>query len=70
MSQLLQRAYEEARAGNSSIKQQVRDIGNQILHAVEISAQEAVYVVLHLATRKMSNGLDTIKSRKNFFITS
>ena len=38
MSQLLQRAYEEARAGNSSIKQQVRDIGNQILHAVEISA--------------------------------
>jgi len=39
MSQLLQRACEEARAGNSSIKQQVRDIGNQFLNAVEISAQ-------------------------------
>ena len=38
MSQLLQRSNEEARAGNSSIKQYIRDIGNQILHAVEISA--------------------------------
>ena len=54
MSQLLQRAYEEARAGNSSIKQQVRDIGNQFLNAVEISAQEAVYIVLQLPMRKRS----------------
>ena len=38
MSQLLRRACDEARAGNSSIKQYIRDIGNQILHAVEISA--------------------------------
>ena len=38
MSQLLRRAYDEARAGNSSIKQQVRDIGNQFLNSVEISA--------------------------------
>ena len=29
MSQLLQRACDEAREGNSSIKQQVRDIGNK-----------------------------------------
>ena len=28
MSQLLQRACDKARQGNSSIKQQVRDIGN------------------------------------------
>ena len=54
MSQLLQRACEEARAGNSSIKQQVRDIGNQFLNAVEISAQEAVYIVLQLPMRKSS----------------
>ena len=54
MSQLLQRASEEARAGNSSIKQQVRDIGNQFLNAVEISAQEAVYIVLQLPMRKSS----------------
>ena len=31
MSQLLQRACEETRNGNSSVKQQVRDIGNKFL---------------------------------------
>ena len=38
MSQLLQRACDEAREGNSSIKQQVRNIGNKFLNSVEISA--------------------------------
>ena len=51
MSQLLQRACDEARDGNSSIKQQVRDIGNKFLNSVEISAQEAVYIVLQLPMR-------------------
>ena len=46
MSQLLQRACDEAREGNSSIKQQVRDIGN--------SAQEAVCIVLQLLMRNNS----------------
>ena len=54
MSQLLQRACDEAREGNSSIKQQVRDIGNNFLNSVEISAQEAVYIVLQLPMRKSS----------------
>ena len=54
MSQLLQRACEETRIGNSSIKQQVRDIGNKFLNSVEISAQEAVYIVLQLPMRKSS----------------
>ena len=54
MSQLLRRACDEARAGNSSIKQQVRDIGNQFLNSIEISAQEAVYIVLQLPIRKNS----------------
>ena len=54
MSQLLQRACDEARHGNSSIKQQVRDIGNKFLDSVEISAQEAVYIVLQLPMRKRS----------------
>ena len=54
MSQLLQRACDEARQGNSSIKQQVRDIGNKFLNSVEISAQEAVYIVLQLPMRKSS----------------
>ena len=52
MSQLLQRACKEARAGNSCIKQQVRDIGDQFLNAVEIDAQEAVYIVIQLPMRK------------------
>ena len=46
MSDLLRTACEEAKRGNSSIKQQVRDIGNRFLNNVEISAQEAVYIVL------------------------
>ena len=54
MSELLKKAYEEARKGNSSIKQQVRDIGNKFLNNVEVSAQEAVYIVLQLPMRKSS----------------
>ena len=54
MSQLLQQACEEAKKGNCSVKQQVRDIGNKFLNSVEISAQEAVYIVLQLPMRKSS----------------
>ena len=54
MSELLRTACEEARRGNSNIKQQVRDIGNRFLNNVEISAQEAVYIVLQLPMRKSS----------------
>ena len=54
MSELLRQAYAKARKGNSSIKQQVRDIGNKFLNSVEISAQEAVYIVLQLPMKKSS----------------
>ena len=54
MSQLLREACKEARKGNLNIKQQVRDIGNKFLNNVEISAQEAVYIVLLLPMRKAS----------------
>ncbi|XP_078380050.1 uncharacterized protein LOC144662996 [Oculina patagonica] len=54
MSELLRKACEEAREGNLSIKQQVRDIGNKFLNNVEISAQEAVYIVLQLPMRRSS----------------
>ena len=54
MSQLLQKACHEAREGNSSMKQQVRDIGNKFLNSMEISALEAVYIVLQLSMRKTS----------------
>lgn len=53
MSELLRTACEEARRGNSSINQQVIDIG-KCLNNVEISAQEAVYIVLQLPMRKSS----------------
>ena len=54
MSELLRTACAEAREGNATIKQQVRDIGNKFLNGVEISAQEAVYIVLQLPMRKSS----------------
>ena len=54
MSELLRQASAEARKGNSNIKQQVRDIGNIFLNSVEISAQEAVYIVLQLPMKKSS----------------
>ena len=54
MSELLRTACAEARWGKSTIKQQVRDIGNTFLNNVEISAQEAVYIVLQLSMRKSS----------------
>ena len=55
MSELLQQACAEVRKGNSNIKQQVRDIGNKFLNNVEISAQEAVYIVLKLPMKKSSH---------------
>jgi DNA replication protein DnaC len=54
MSELLRTACNEARKGNATLKQQVRDIGNKFLNNVEISAQEAVYIVLQLPMRKSS----------------
>ena len=54
MSELLRTACAEARKGNSTIKQQVRDIGNKFLNNVEINAQEAVYIILQLPMRKSS----------------
>ena len=57
MSELLRKAFAEAKEGNTNIKQQVRDIGNKFLNSVEISAQEAVYVVLQLPMRKASRSV-------------
>ena len=54
MSELLREACHEARQENNTIKQQVRDIGSKFLNNVEISAQEAVYIVLQLPMRKSS----------------
>lgn len=51
ISDLLRTACEEAKSGNSTVQQQVRDIGGKFLNAVEISAQEAVYITLQLPMR-------------------
>ena len=52
MSELLRTACAEAREGNGSVKQQVRDIGYTFLNSVEITAQEAVYIT-PIANEKM-----------------
>jgi hypothetical protein len=54
MSKLLRKACEEAKEGNKNIVSKVRHIGNKFLNAVEISAQEAVYLVLQMPLRRSS----------------
>ncbi|KAJ8048049.1 hypothetical protein HOLleu_00214 [Holothuria leucospilota] len=52
MSNLMQRATKEARYGILDIKERVRHIGCKFLNHTEISAQEAVYLVLQMSLRK------------------
>lgn len=54
MSDLKRQACAEVRKQSPNIKQQVRDIRNKFLNSVEISAQEAVYIVLQLPMKKAS----------------
>ena len=54
MSELLKAASEEAQSNSSNIREQVRAIGNKFLNNVEISAQEAVYLLLQIPLRKSS----------------
>ena len=60
MSRLMAEASKEARKGNKSLKDSVRHIGNKFINAVEVSAQEAAYLILQL---NMST-----KSRKCEFV--
>ncbi|PFX25090.1 hypothetical protein AWC38_SpisGene10304 [Stylophora pistillata] len=48
MSKLLEKATEEVKSGNKVNSQKVRHIGNKFLNAIEISAQEAAYLVLQM----------------------
>ena len=55
MSELLRKAADEAKLNDgSNIRQQFRAVGNKFLNAVEISAQEACYILLQLCMRKSS----------------
>jgi len=62
ISDLLRTACEEAKFGNSTVQQQVRDIGGKCLNAVEISAQEAVYITLQLPLRRSSREVISVNT--------
>ena len=74
MSKLLRKACEEAKEGNNNIASKVRHIGNKFLNAVEISAQEAVYLVLQMPLRKSSREFQFINTsdpdEKTFLLKS
>ena len=53
-SKLLRNASEEAKECNKNTVNKARHIGNKFLNAVEISAQEAVYLVLQIPLRRSS----------------
>ena len=62
MSKLLEKASQEASAGNKDIVNKVRHVGNKFLNAVEISAQEAVYLVLQMPLRRSSREVQFINT--------
>ncbi len=62
MSKLLRKACEEAKEGNKNIVNRVRHIGNKFPNAVEISAQEAVYLVLQMPLRRSSREFQFINT--------
>ena len=62
MSKLLQKACDEVSSGNKDLKSKIRHIGNKFLNAVEISAQEAVYLVLQMPLRKSSREFQFINT--------
>ena len=60
MSTLMAEACKEAKKGNHTLKQSVRHIGNKFLNAVEVSAQEAAYLVLQQSMSLKSRGCEFI----------
>ena len=62
MSKLLEQASKEANSGNKDIVNKVRHIGNKFLNAVEISAQEAVYLVLQMPLRRSTRDIQFINT--------
>ena len=62
MSKLLETASKEANAGNKDIVHRIRHIVNKFLNAVEISAQEAVYLVLQMPLRRSSREFQFINT--------
>ena len=57
MSELLRKACNDVRKGHQTIPQQLRTIGNRFLNTVELSAQEAAYILLQLPMKKASRSV-------------
>ena len=62
MSKLLETASKEANAGNKDIVNRVRHIGNKFLNSVELSSQEAVYLVLQMPLRRSTREFQIINT--------
>lgn len=62
MSRLLEKATEEINSGNKDIAHKVRHIGNKFLNAVEISAQEAAFLVLQMPLRRSTRDFQFINT--------
>ena len=63
MSKLLEQANNDAhKLCGENIQNQVRHIGNKFLNTVEISAQEAVYLVMQMPLRRSSRTVQFINT--------
>ena len=74
MSSLMAEACKETKKGNKSLKESVRHIGNKFLNAVEVSAQEAAYLVLQLNMSSKSRSCEflptSLRSERTFLLKS
>lgn len=57
-----EKVTEEIKSGNQDIANKVRHIGNKFLNAVEISAQEAAYLVLQMPMRRSTRDFQFINT--------
>jgi hypothetical protein len=62
MSKLMESACREARRGDKNVVQILRHMGNAFIRALEISAQEVVYLTLDLKLQNSSHQLVFIPS--------
>ncbi|XP_054711012.1 uncharacterized protein LOC129220608 [Uloborus diversus] len=54
LSKLLRESLDQSRKGNASIKERLRSLGNTFLNSNEVSAQEAIYLILGMPLSRCS----------------
>ena len=64
MSLLLSEACKEAKAGNMTLKESVRHMGNKLLNVVETSEEECCYDLLELQITQSSVQIEFISTCK------